>query len=120
LIKFRRRIGEKGSDQILHLTIHLFTKKEIQEKEILIDTTVQEKNITFPTDVKLKKKIIEKCRKNSRKRKDRTSPNKGHNRQGFTRFRRKMDISLRPRYEKHFDIFHKVLLQEKKACINLM
>lgn len=63
LIKFRKRIGEEGSEQILKMTIHLFSKKEIQEKEVLIDTTVQEKNITFPTDVKLQKKIIEKCRK---------------------------------------------------------
>ena len=30
---------------------------------MLIDTTVQEKNITFPTDSKLHKKIIEGCRK---------------------------------------------------------
>ena len=29
----------------------------------MIDTTVQEKNITYPTDVKLQKKLIEKCRK---------------------------------------------------------
>jgi transposase, IS5 family len=29
----------------------------------LVDTTVQEKNITYPTDVKLQKRIIEKCRK---------------------------------------------------------
>jgi transposase, IS5 family len=28
---------------------------------VLIDTTVQEKNITFPTDTKLHKKIIDKC-----------------------------------------------------------
>jgi IS5 family transposase len=62
LIKFRKRIGEQGSEQILKMTIHLFSKKEIQEKEVLIDTTVQEKNITYPTDVKLQKRIIEKCR----------------------------------------------------------
>jgi len=29
--------------------------------EVVIDTTVQEKNITFPTDDKLRKKIIRKC-----------------------------------------------------------
>jgi IS5 family transposase len=29
---------------------------------VLVDTTVQEKNITYPTDTKLQKKIIEKCR----------------------------------------------------------
>ncbi len=63
LIKFRQRIGESGAEKILSLTIHLFEKREREEKEVLIDTTVQEKNITFPTDTKLQKKIIEKCRK---------------------------------------------------------
>ena len=29
----------------------------------MVDTTVQEKNITFPTDTKLMCKIISKCRK---------------------------------------------------------
>ena len=67
LIKFRQRIGEKGAEQILKATVNLFEKKEVQEKEVLIDTTVQEKNITFPTDVKLQKKIIEKCRKISKR-----------------------------------------------------
>ena len=32
-----------------------------------MDTTAQEKNITYPTDVKLRKKIIESCRKIARK-----------------------------------------------------
>lgn len=66
LIKFRQRIGESGAEKILKLTILLFDKKEIREKEVLIDTTVQEKNITYPTDAKLQKKIIEKCRKIAR------------------------------------------------------
>ena len=66
LIKFRKRIGEKGAEQILKASVNLFEKKEVHEKEVLIDTTVQEKNITFPTDVKLQKKIIEKCRKISK------------------------------------------------------
>lgn len=66
LIKFRQRIGDKGAEQILKATVNLFEKKEIQEKEVLIDTTVQEKNITFPTDVKLQKKVIEACRKISK------------------------------------------------------
>ena len=63
LIKFRKRIGEKGSEQLLKISVQLFPRKEVQEDEVLLDTTVQEKNITFPTDVKLQKKIIEKCRK---------------------------------------------------------
>ncbi len=63
LIKFRKRIGDEGAEILLKMSIHLFPKKEIQEKEVLLDTTVQEKNITYPTDVKLQKKIVEKCRK---------------------------------------------------------
>jgi IS5 family transposase len=63
LIKFRKRIGEEGSEQLLKMSVQLFPQKEVQEDEVLIDTTVQEKNITYPTDVKLQKKIIEKCRK---------------------------------------------------------
>ena len=44
LIKFRQRIGESGAEKILSLTIHLFEKKEIEGKEVLIDT---EKDINF-------------------------------------------------------------------------
>jgi len=62
LIKFRKRIGEEGAEKLLKLSIDLFDRKEIEDKEALVDTTVQEKNITFPTDTKLEKKIIEKCR----------------------------------------------------------
>jgi transposase, IS5 family len=67
LIKFRKRIGEEGAETLLKMSINLFPKKEVEEKEVLIDTTVQEKNITYPTDAKLQKKIIEKCRKIAKK-----------------------------------------------------
>ena len=60
---FRKCIGEEGAHKILKLSISLFDSKEVNEKEILIDTTVQEKNITFPTGSKLHKKIIEGYRK---------------------------------------------------------
>jgi len=59
-VHFRKRIGEKGAEDLLKLSIDLFGK-EAKEKEVLIDSTVQEKNITFPTDTKLHKKIIDKC-----------------------------------------------------------
>ena len=62
LIKFRQRLVEERMERILKLSIELFEKKEIQEKQLLVDSTVQEKNITYPTDTKLQKKIIEKCR----------------------------------------------------------
>ena len=63
LIKLRQRIGEARAERILAASIDLFSEKEVKEKEVLIDTTVQKKNKTYPTDAKLHKKIIERCRK---------------------------------------------------------
>ena len=60
LVYFRRRIGEKGIEKIFQVSIELHGARA-KEREILIDTTVQEKNITFPTDTKLYKKIADKC-----------------------------------------------------------
>jgi len=54
-------------EKLLKLSISLFEKKEVEEKEVLIDTTVQDKNITYPTDAKLHKKIIEGCWKKAEK-----------------------------------------------------
>ncbi len=62
-VHFLKRNGEVGVQKILKLSIILFDSKEVHEKEVLIDTTVQEKNLTFPIDSKLYKKIIECCRK---------------------------------------------------------
>ncbi|MFA4924298.1 MAG: IS5 family transposase [Ignavibacteriaceae bacterium] len=61
-VHFRKRIGEEGVKKILEISIRLHGK-EAMEKEVVVDTTVQEKNITFPTDAKLHKKIIAQCRK---------------------------------------------------------
>ena len=61
-IHFRNRIGKEGAEQLLKISVQLFGK-EAQEKEVLIDSTVQEKNITYPTDAKLHKRIIEKVNK---------------------------------------------------------
>jgi len=60
LVHFRKRIGGKGMEKILQVSIDLHGKKA-KEREILIDSTVQEKNITFPTDTKLYQKIAERC-----------------------------------------------------------
>jgi len=62
LVHFRKRIGEEGVKTILEISIALHGKSAL-EREVVVDSTVQEKNITFPTDVKLHKKIIEQCRK---------------------------------------------------------
>lgn len=66
MVHFRKRIGEEGIKKILEISITIHGKAAL-EKEVVIDTTVQEKNITFPTDVKLHKKIIERCRKTAKR-----------------------------------------------------
>jgi transposase, IS5 family len=65
--KFRRRIGEEGAEKLLKLSIDLNADECQKETEVMVDTTVQEKNITFPTDVKLTRKVIARCLKISRK-----------------------------------------------------
>ena len=62
LIYFRKRIGESGIEKILAASIAIHGEQKLEE-EVCIDTTVQEKNITFPTDAKLYRKIIVQCLK---------------------------------------------------------
>lgn len=61
LVHFRKRIGEEGIELILQESIRV-NGKDTDDDHVSIDTTVQEKNITFPTDDKLHKKIIKKCK----------------------------------------------------------
>jgi IS5 family transposase len=60
LVHFRNRIGPKGIELILKESIRI-NGKDGEEQEATTDTTVQEKNITYPTDNKLHRKIIKKC-----------------------------------------------------------
>lgn len=60
LVYFRKRIGKAGAEKILEVSIRLHGKAAA-EAEVIADTTVQEKNITFPTDSKQHAKIIRKC-----------------------------------------------------------
>lgn len=48
LTHFRKRIGKKGAESILRLSADLFHPK-IKQEEVVVDTTVQEKSITYPT-----------------------------------------------------------------------
>jgi IS5 family transposase len=57
LVYFRKRIGEAGIEKIFQASIALHGEKSL-EREVIVDTTVQEKNITFPTDTKLRVKVI--------------------------------------------------------------
>lgn len=60
LVHFRNRIGEQGIELIFKESIRI-NGKDGGEQEGTTDTTVQEKNITYPTDNKLHRKIIKKC-----------------------------------------------------------
>ena len=82
LVEFRHRIGEAGMELILKESIRVNLllddkrkenenrndgkdgrgRKSDTEQTAFIDSTVQEKNVTFPTDSKLLNKIIGFCR----------------------------------------------------------
>ena len=63
-VHFRDRVGEEGIAKIFAYSVKLH-RKEVpkQSKFALSDTTVQENNISFPTDSRLCKRVIEKCNK---------------------------------------------------------
>lgn len=70
LVKWRRRVGEKGVEKLLSHTIDTAKREGLLPekliKKIYVDTTVQEKAITFPTDGKLchrmRIKLVFACR----------------------------------------------------------
>lgn len=65
LVHFRKRIGEEGLELILAESIRVNNEDDDDNHfdTAFIDSTVQEKNITYPTDAKLLKKIVKKVLK---------------------------------------------------------
>jgi IS5 family transposase len=57
LVKFRNRIGKEGMEFIFKMSVELHGEAG-QESQVIVDSTVQESNMTFPTDGKLAIKII--------------------------------------------------------------
>jgi len=62
LVHFRKRIGKDGFERIFQMSVGLHGRYA-RENTVNIDTTVQEKNITYPTDSKLAIKIINRLNK---------------------------------------------------------
>jgi transposase, IS5 family len=140
LVHFRNRIGEEGIELILKESIRV-NGKDGQEPEATTDTTVQEKNITYPTDNKLHRKIIKKCvaiasdegielrqrytrtmKKLLMEQRFRSHPkNKGRARKADRKVKtiagrlvRELERKLTPGlYEDTLELFKKVLLQNK-------
>lgn len=143
LVHFRHRIGEKGIELILKESIRI-NGDDANDENVNIDTTVQEKNITFPTDAKLHKKIIKKCQKIvekeqlpmrqsytrtlkqlSRDQRFRNHPkNKSKARKADKRIKiiagrlvRELERNLPPnsKYQANLEMYNKVLMQEKNS-----
>ena len=82
ITRFRKRIGEKGCERIFQVSAQMH-QREAEEKagkekkssekpfasEVIVDSTVQEKNIAYPTDSGLYRKIIENIIKIGRREK---------------------------------------------------
>ena len=62
MTRWRKRMGEKGAEQLLKETINAGIRmkaiRTVQLEQIHLDTSVSEKNITHPTDAKLYYKCI--------------------------------------------------------------
>ena len=71
MTRFRKRIGESGCEKILQVTVKVGlqskTIKPADLKRVTVDTTVQEKAVSFPTDSKLlnrsRVRLVKLCRK---------------------------------------------------------
>jgi len=72
LVKWRHRIGEEGVEKLLSETINTAKREGLLPeklcKRVNVDTTVQEKAITFPTDAKLYHKMRRQLVKAANKR----------------------------------------------------
>ena len=70
LSRFRIRIGESGCELILKSTVTAGMAtgalKKSDLKRVTVDTTVQEKAVTYPTDAKLLKRVRERLVKKAR------------------------------------------------------
>jgi IS5 family transposase len=71
LVEWRKRIGQSGLEMMLQETLavawELGFLKVKEFKEVTVDTTVQEKNIAFPTDAKLLNKSRDRLVKEAKK-----------------------------------------------------
>lgn len=61
MTRFRKRIGEDGCERILKASLEVQSAPIDVSERVVIDSTVQEKNITYPTFAKLDAKVADRC-----------------------------------------------------------
>lgn len=70
MTRWRKRMGEKGAEELLKATINTGIQMKaitpVQQQSIHLDTTVSEKNITYPTDAKLYYKSLQRLIKEAK------------------------------------------------------
>jgi len=73
LVRWRKRIGEEGVEFLLKQTLKVAKRTgQLTEKhldKVNVDTTVQEKNITYPTDAKLYRRMLKELVKEAKEHK---------------------------------------------------
>ena len=62
MTRFRKRIGVDGCEHILKASLEIQAAPIDVSAKVVIDSTVQEKNITYPTFAKLDAKVADRCR----------------------------------------------------------
>ena len=71
LTRFRERLGEEGAEELLKQTVEVARKagllKRRDLKKVIVDTTTQEKNISYPTDAKLINRARERLVKEAKR-----------------------------------------------------
>ena len=70
LTRYRQRLGQAGCEELLQLTIEAGVAEKVVEErdmaEVLVDTTVMEKAITYPTDSKLYLKSLQRLNRQAK------------------------------------------------------
>ena len=109
LVAFRQRIGEADVELILKESIRINRKDDDNVgNAVSLDSTVQEKNITYPTDDKNYKKIIKRCWKIA----DEEALNL---RQSYVRIVK--NLSYKQRFKRHKNGFKEARKANKKIQI---
>jgi transposase, IS5 family len=61
LVYFRHRLGEAGIAKLSALSVALHADKVKKAKEVIVDTSVQERTIPWPTDAQLDQQVMKRC-----------------------------------------------------------